>query len=207
MNCDAIAPYYAAMEFAVFGRTLERCRFHLLPELASSRQALILGDGDGRFLRKLLRSCPELQADYVDSSEGMLRLARSAVGEARVRYSRADVLRDPLPKASYDLVAAHFFFDCFDANQLPHLVERVRAAAPNARWLVSEFGVPRNRWLCAPARGLIATMYGFFGLTTGLRTRSLVDHRAFLERAGLTRIRSAEHARGLLVSELWSPRT
>lgn len=207
MNCDAIAPYYAAMEFAVFGRALERCRFHFLPELADARRALVLGDGDGRFLRELLRASPALEADYVDRSAKMLGLARHAAGEERARYWQADLLRDAVPAGGHDLVAAHFFFDCFDAAALSTVVQRVRDASPSSRWLVSEFAIPEGRFLSGPSRALIAAMYSFFGLTTGLRTRSLTDHRPVLEQSGLVREQRVEHLRGLLVSELWTPRT
>ena len=205
MNCDSIAPYYAAMEFTVFGRTLERCRFHFLPELAGARHALVLGDGDGRFLGRLLAACPQLRADYVDCSAGMLAQARRLAGSERVTYYCSDVLSDRLPTSGYDLVVSHFFLDCFNPESLAAVVERVSAAAPRARWLISEFRVPEGRWLARPARALIAVMYKFFYITTGLTARALVDHRPFLKRAGFQLSKTATHARGLIASELWVP--
>ncbi len=203
MNCDAIAPYYAAMEFAVFGRALERCRFHFLPELRDARRALVLGDGDGRFLKRLLGACPQLQADYVDCSAGMLSKAREAAGSDRVTYYLTDVLAERLPGAGYDLVVTHFFLDCFDAERLAEVVKRIATAAPKARWLVSEFRIPQSLWLAGPARALIAAMYRFFSISTGLTAGSLVDHRPLLQNAGF-RLRSAiPRARGFMVSELW----
>lgn len=205
MNCDAIAPYYAALEFAVFGRALERCRSHFLPEAAHARRALVLGDGDGRFLRELRSRYPALETDYVDRSRTMLSLARRAAGDRQIHYWCRNLPQDPVPCGPHDLVTAHFFFDCFDAAALAEIVERVRETSPSARWVVSEFAVPESKWLARPAQVLIATMYAFFGLATGLRTRSLTDHRPVLEKAGLVRAKRVAHARGLLVSELWTP--
>ena len=205
MNCDSIAPYYAAMEFAVFGRTLERCRFHFLPELAGARRALVLGDGDGRFLGRLLAACPQLRADYFDCSAGMLAQARRVAGSERVTYYCSDVLSATLPASDYDLVVSHFFLDCFNPETLATVVERVSGAAPRARWLISEFRVPEGRWLARPARALITLMYKFFSVTTGLTARALVDHRPFLKRAGFQLSLAAIHARGLMASELWVP--
>jgi ubiquinone/menaquinone biosynthesis C-methylase UbiE len=202
MNCDAIAPYYAAMEFAVFGRALERCRFHFLPELRDARRALVLGDGDGRFLKRLLDACPQLHADYVDCSGEMLERARRRAGSQRVDYFCADALRQ-LPGSGYDLVVSHFFLDCFDAKGLEAIVARVGEAAPKARWLISEFRVPANRWIATPSRALIATMYWFFSFATGLTARALVDHRPLLRAGGFRLGADAAHARGLMVSELW----
>jgi len=205
MNCDSIAPYYAAMEFTVFGRALERCRFHFLPELAGVRYALVLGDGDGRFLGRLLAACPQLRADYVDCSAGMLAQARRVAGSERVTYYCSDVLSDMLTASDYDLIVSHFFLDCFNPDSLASVVERVTAAAPRARWLISEFRVPEGRWLARPARALIALMYRFFSITTGLTTRALVDHRPTLTKAGFQLSKTAIHARGLMASELWVP--
>jgi SAM-dependent methyltransferase len=186
------------MEFAVFGRALERCRIHFLPDLHGIRRALVLGDGDGRFLKRLLDAAPGLRADYVDRSAGMLALAKLRASQAT--FHCADVLTDALPQADFDLVAAHFFFDCFDREELVRVIARVRAAAPGARWLVSEFRVPEGCW-ARPAGWWIAVMYRFFAATTGLRTRRLEDHRP------LQPVACATRARGLLVSELWAARS
>ena len=53
---DRLARPYRWMEYLSFGRALERCRFHFLPQLANTRSALLLGDGDGRFAERLLRA-------------------------------------------------------------------------------------------------------------------------------------------------------
>ena len=45
LNFDRLARPYRWLEYATFGRTLERCRFHFLPALTSARRALVLGDG------------------------------------------------------------------------------------------------------------------------------------------------------------------
>lgn len=196
MNCDAIAPWYRTLEYAVFGHALERGRCHYLAELGGARRALLIGDGDGRFLQQLLVAFPRISVDCVDVSEGMLAQARARVGEKRVRYVRLDALRDPWPADDYDLVVTHFVFDCFDAGDQRALAMR----APKARWLLTEF-----RSAGALSAMLIGIMYRFFGLATGLRTRALSDHHPALESAGYRLEKSAEHRGGLLVSELWSP--
>lgn len=203
MNCDVIARHYAWIEFAAFGKALDERRRHFLPELASARRALVLGDGDGRFLRALLASNPHVQVDYIDLSEGMLQRAQGAAGNERVTYHRADALTIPLDPKAYDAIATHFFLDCFEPHDLARMIDRIRdAAAPGARWIVSEFRVPHGS-LGAPARALIATMYTFFRLATGLRTRRLTDHRGLAESAGFTLSSESRRLRGLVSSELW----
>ena len=68
MNCDLIAPHYWWIERLGMGRALERRRRWFLPEIGNAPRALVLGDGDGRFLRELLRRNSAVRADYVDLS-------------------------------------------------------------------------------------------------------------------------------------------
>jgi SAM-dependent methyltransferase len=199
MNCDLIAPHYWWLERLGMGRTLERRRRWFLPEIEASRRALVLGDGDGRFLSALLRRNPGVRADYVDLSRRMLDLARHTAGSERVNYRQADALDTEWPRDEYDLIATHFFFDCFAARDLEILISRVATAArPGARWVVSEFCVPN-----LAARVLVGGLYLFFRIATGLQTRTLADHRPILRSHGFRLIRTS-HSRGeLVVSELW----
>jgi ubiquinone/menaquinone biosynthesis C-methylase UbiE len=199
MNCDFIAPHYCWIEKLGMGRALEKRRRWFLPEIAHARRALVLGDGDGRFLCELLRRNAVVRADYVDSSRRMLELARQKAGSERVNYEQANALTLDFPWEAYDLIATHFFFDCFDPDDLEKLIGRVaRAAKPGAQWIVSEFRTPN-----LPARLLVRALYLFFGITTGLRTRKLADHRPILRTHGF-RLINASHSRGaLVVSELW----
>jgi len=199
MNCDLIAPHYWWIERLGMGRALERRRRWFLPEIGNARRALVLGDGDGRFLRELLRRNPVVRADYVDLSGRMLELARQKAGDERVNYQRADALTTAFSPAEYDLIATHFFFDCFGPSELDTLIGRIAdVAKPGAQWIVSEF-----RTSNIPARLLVSALYLFFGITTGLKTRKLADHRPILRSQGF-RLIKASHARGaLVVSELW----
>ena len=180
MNCDLIAPHYWWIERLGMGRALERRRRCFLPEIETARRALVLGDGDGRFLRELLRRNTMVRADYVDSSGRMLELARQKAGAERVDYRKADALRAHFAAEEYDLIATHFFFDCFGPSELETLIGGVAAAAkPGAQWIVSEFRTPN-----VLARLLVRALYLFFRITTGLKTRRLADHRPILRAHG-----------------------
>ena len=199
MNCDLIAPHYWWIEKLGMGRTLERRRRWFLPEIQNARRALLLADGDGRFLKELLRHNAVVRADYVDLSRRMLKLARRKAGAERVSYRQGDALAVEFARNEYDLIATHFFFDCFNAGELEILIRRISAAAkPGAQWIISEFCVAS-----IPARLLVRALYLFFRITTGLKTRSLADHRPILRSQGF-RLARASHSRGgLVVSELW----
>ncbi|MGC2163127.1 MAG: class I SAM-dependent methyltransferase [Silvibacterium sp.] len=204
---DHLAQPYRWLEYFSFGPMLERCRFHRIPELATAQRALVLGDGDGRFLARLLTANLHLQADVVDQSPAMLRLlearASAAGARDRIRIHQADVLAF-VPAGTYDLVVTHFFLDCFTTEDVETLAETIRPhLAPNARWLISEFAIPGGI-ASLPAKSIVASLYAAFRVLTGLRTRSLPNYAAVLTRSGFTLEERKPFLAGLLVSELWN---
>lgn len=199
------------MEYLSFGPMLERCRFHSLSCLSRSdpHRALVIGDGDGRFLARLVAAAPRLRADAVDASPAMLRLLQARLArlgaEPRVTTACADARTFIPPATDYDLVATHFFLDCLTAAETKALIARLRPhLTPGARWIVSEFEVPAGRrGRALLARTLIAALYGAFAVLTGLRVRRIPPWRALLTRNGFRRQASHSLLGGLLVTEIW----
>ena len=197
MNCDPIARYYRWLEYLGFGRALERRRNAFLADVAGSRRALALGEGDGRFLARLVAEMRGT-VDYIDLSPRMLDLARSRCGD-RVHYLAGDARTIPLRESEYDLIVTHFFLDCLDAPDAAVLVRRIAAAAqPDSRWLISEFR-DANWW----SRLSVISLYAFFRIATGLKTKRLIDHHPLLRKHGFVLEKSEQARAGLLVSELW----
>ncbi len=200
MNCDGIAPWYRWLEYIGFGRALERRRFAFLPDVADAQRILVLGEGDGRFLAKLVDQNRTALIDYIDLSEKMLELARSRAGTERVSYHHADALTIPLPAATYDLIVTHFFLDCLDETDAASLATKLATAVqPNAHWIVSEFR-DRSLW----SRVIVGVLYVCFRVATGLRTRRLIDHHKIFARQGICLLRDETSVGGLLTSELWT---
>ena len=128
--------------------SLPDCHAHL-DRFGTCRRALVLGDGDGRFLADLVHTHPHIEVDSLDISPGMVALARRRIASVpgaanRVRFILADARTDPLPGTGYDLVVTNFFLDCFRPTELAAVVHRVAVAcAPRALWADGErcFGV------------------------------------------------------------------
>lgn len=208
---DRLARPYRWMEYLAFGRALQRCRCHFLPNLKSTRQALLLGDGDGRFAEQLLRGAPQARVLALDASAAMLanlqqRCQRAGLGK-RVNVQQAD-LTAPLPTLAisqkYDLVTTHFFLDCLSEEEVRLLAERLLPLLTrDARWIISEFHVPGTA-LRTPARLLIRSLYIAFRLLTGLRTQRMPQYGNVLVGLGFQRSRPVFHLGGLLVSEMWT---
>jgi SAM-dependent methyltransferase len=207
-NFNRIARPYRWLEYLSLGSALENCRTHYLPQLLDRRHALVLGDGDGRFLAELLASNPGLHADAIDTSTTMLQLLRQRCEAAtpnaatRLRTHHANALTIPL-EDSYDLVVTHFFLDCLTQPDLDTLITHINPTlTPGALWLISDFRVP-NGLMRLPARVLVRTLYLAFRLLTGLLTTHLPDYATPLTQAGLTRIAHQHRLAGLLTTELW----
>lgn len=210
VNFDLIARPYQWLEYLSFGPWLGRCRSAQLEHLAGAQHALLLGDGDGRFLARLLAANPTLTADVVDSSHSMLRLLDRRVrrfglqARRRISLHHADALGWS-PSGSYDLIVSHFFLDCFYPHQLEQLFDRLLPhLRPGAHWVISEFAIPRNAAAAYLAGGLIGLLYRSFGLLTGLPVRALPDYTHSLLRRGFVPCRDRRYLAGLLCSQLWS---
>jgi SAM-dependent methyltransferase len=207
-NFNLIARPYRGLEYLTLGKALERCRTHYLSRLRDCRHALVLGDGDGRFLAQLLVHNPHLEADAVDTSATMLELLRqrseagTADANTRLRTHHSNAMTFTLA-GPYDLVVTHFFLDCLTQAELNSLVARVASTlAPGALWLVSDFRIPDGS-MRLPARALVRGLYFAFRVLTGLRTTALPDHATPLTRSGLRRIARQHSFAGLLTTELW----
>lgn len=209
MNFDRLAPVYRGMERMMAGGLLQRCRTAFLAEAAGRRRALLLGEGPGRFLVELLRTQPDLEITCVERSPAMIRAAtvqarRGRLNLSRVRFESADALAWVPPAGGFDLIASHFFLDCFPPAELAQLVRQIGSwATANARWLLADFQIPARGWRRLRATAVHRLMYAFFRAATGLPADRLTPPDPFLQAAGF-RLKERRHFNfGLLHSDLW----
>lgn len=170
VSFDRIARHYRLLETATFGTALQRARIYWIDNIPRPKRALLLGEGNGRFLCQLLRTYPKIDVDCLDQSAAMLALTRRRLNDScrdcfdRVRLIHDD-LRHWLPQYSYDLVVTHFFLDCFQSDEIKAVVDKIAdAATPNARWLLADFTIPDSGTFGrVHAKCWLRTMYCFFG--------------------------------------------
>ena len=199
---DRVARVYRWAEYLALGRTLQRAREYFLPRLTECKSALALGDGDGRFLARLLQQNPEMQAVAVDTSSAMLALLRERCGSRvrTVQLSALEVQAEP----ETDLVVTHFFLDCFTQPEVETLATHLCAQLePGTLWAVSDFGTPQARWLRPFAAAYVRSLYLAFRILTGLRVTQLPNPQRALDLAGLVRLERKEFLFGLVYTELW----
>jgi SAM-dependent methyltransferase len=107
VNFDLVAPHYRLLESIAFGNALQSARTCWIQQIPRPRRALIVGEGNGRFLCELLRAHPKIDIDCVEASGRMVALARARVRRlcaeslSTVRFFCLDVLDWSSPD-SYD---------------------------------------------------------------------------------------------------------
>ncbi|MFL6515926.1 MAG: class I SAM-dependent methyltransferase [Chthoniobacterales bacterium] len=209
MSFDRIADVYWLLEKITFGQTLQRARTFGVDKLSDPKRALLIGEGDGRFLEALLRAHRNLEVDCVDGSARMLELARQRLerrvpgGLARIRFLQSDI-RDAAFDNRYDVIVTNFVLDCFEGDELKTLVTNlVRAALPGCVWLLADFSVPDAGWRKLHAKAWIGFMYRFFRLTTDIRAKALSDPAGLLQEAGFALKGQKRWRAGMVKSEVW----
>ena len=204
---DHIARPYRYLEYLTLGPTLQQTRTHFLPLLLDRKHALLLGDGDGRFLAKLLASNLTLNAVAVDTSATMLQLLCRRCSPYRARLQTIN--RNALtltPTGKVDLIITHFFLDCLTQAEVDALINSLAPhISPDTLWLISDFRLPAGL-LRVPARLSIRALYLAFRLFTGLRITHLPNHETPLKHAGFIRTHQHRKLFGLLTTELWTHR-
>lgn len=214
VSFDALAPLYRPMEAVLAGGLLQRCRTAQLSFLAqggalAGARALVLGEGPGRFLVELLHRFPDLEVVCVEQSPAMIRQARRRIEHSggdpdRVEFLPVDALDWNPGGRKFDLIATHFFLDCFPPDELERLVAKISsAAAGEARWVISDFCIPERGWRRLRARAIHGLMYRFFRIATGLRAHRWTPPDCFLRSAGFELQRRRSFNFGLLHSDLW----
>lgn len=206
---DLLAPHYTWLEKILAGSRLQRCRVAWFDELGGARRMLLAGVGHGPALVPLLRRHPALHVTCVDASGRMLAVARRRVERAGIDPARVEFIHAHLPDwrppaGQFDVIATHFFLDCFAPAQLAAVIAVLaRAATADARWIISDFAVPARgpaRWR---AQAVHALMYGFFRVVTRLSARRLTPPDELLVAHGFTCSRRTRYDWGLLQADLW----
>jgi ubiquinone/menaquinone biosynthesis C-methylase UbiE len=210
MNCDFIAPHYQTLEYVSFGKSLERRRFAFLSAARTSRNAILCGGGDGRFLARLLRSNSVVRVDFVDVSPRMAELAERRIAgmgrsfRGRVRFHVADLKSFDPPESAYDLVVTHFFLDCFTDDEVAEMAGRLASwSTPQAQWIVSEFQEGQGRFARFWTRLVVRALYAAFRVSTNLRVTRMPRYEQALETSGFCLQRREQALGGLLRSSLW----
>lgn len=169
------------------GRSLESLRTCFLdrPEVRHARRILVFGEGDGRFLRDALRRMPGATFTVVESSPGMVAVARERLGagmEGRVDFECVDARDFDDEGRVFDGVVMHCFLDCFSERTLEENLPRWVRSVPVGGWAwigdYVEPSAPGWRWL------QLRILYGIFRTVAGIEARRVHDPAPLLRSTG-----------------------
>ncbi len=204
---DRLAEPYEALERAAFGGLLETARFEFLGELHGCRRVLLLGDGDGRLLARLVGLAPQATIISVDQSAAMLAKAQRRLRPedlSRVKFYHADVLVADLGGERLDAIVTAFFLDCFSQPEAEQVVQQMdKLMAPSALWLEVDFGLPARGWRRWYAQGWLKLMYTFFRWRTGITAKALPDLQSTFHNLGWQLMKCQTYRAGFVYSRLY----
>ena len=137
---DFVAPFYPLLEKAAFGDGLTEARQASLCPVVLAERALLIGEGNGRFLAACVEEKIGGSITVVDSSERMLSLARSRIRESalqtNVELIHADFCEWSPSEPHFDVIVTHFFLDLFRPESQRRLIEKITALSTvNTIWM------------------------------------------------------------------------
>ena len=209
MSFDQLAGCYRTFEAIVAGSVMQQARTAFLSRCADCRHALLVGEGPGRFLVPLLQSFPHLRVTYIEQSSAMIEAARryatsQGIDLARVDFRAMDVRTWKGDGLDADIVATHFFLDCFPSGELERCIGIIGDnLSPAAQWLMSDFRVPDRGWQRIRARLLLQMMYSFFRVVTRLEARCLTRPDDPLRKLGFRLVERRLFNFGFIHSDHW----
>jgi len=197
---DSVAPIYPALERFVFGMRLDDARQAFFGEVLEANRILLVGEGNGRFLKSLLARKRVGSVCVVEKSRLMIHLAKRRAGESSdigLEFIEAD-FRLYQSGQKYDCVVTHFFLDLFNPpGQLDIINKLAEMTAENGTWINVDFTPPRT----LAGRVLMWLQYTFFRMVSGIEARSCFDESAIAAQKGWIAVASLSFLGGLVVAK------
>ena len=191
MSFDRVANCYQWMEKIVFRTDLEKVRNFHLRLVRDAESILILGDGDGRFLKNISEIGTDAQIVSVDSSSEMIRLSQSRTHntELDVRHVCQN-FQDFEFSENFrpDLIFAHFFLDCFTEDEVILIVNRLsKSSLKSTKLVISDFFLPEKGSVSGIYRRILTyVMIRFFRLFCRISAKKLPNIPKIMRSTGWT---------------------
>ena len=196
---DLVAPFYPGLERLVFGTHLGGARQTFLLEVLKATQILLVGEGNGRFLKLLNTRKSTGHVRVVEKSSIMIRLAKNHVGplgEINLEFVQGDFRSCQLGKA-FDCVVTHFFLDLFNPPAQLAIIEKFAELTNEmATWINVDF-IPARSWR---GRVLMWWQYRFFRVVSRIEAKSCSDELPAALQSGWSLVEAVPYLGGLVVA-------
>ena len=202
---DQVAIAYHLLERISFGSSLQRARTAHLKEIAGAEDILLVGEGNGLFLKSLLEANSRCRVTCLDASQSMLELSKDRIFERdrhRVHFRQTDLTSESMSANKYEVVVTHFFLDCFNRKTLNGLLPKLEGILqPRGKWLLADFVEPKNAGAAAFfQRTALRFLYLFFQVACGIEARSVHNPRDILGKLGLKETMQCTYLNGWITS-------
>lgn len=174
-----LTPIYSFLAKLVYGKSLRKAEAFCCQYIRPKQQVLVMGGGDGDILSLLPKGT---KVDYVDFSPSMLKRASRKV-PVNVQFTPhcEDVLKYAVAVGTYDAVLFPYLLDLFSSEEVWEILTKGKQALkPGGFMGIADFEAS-SIW----QKGLLQSMYWFFGLLTGLKTRALAPYKKIATEIGL----------------------
>ena len=186
-----VSSIYSFLEKVVFRDKLQEYRCCFIGLMHEAQDVLLVGEGTGSFLSKLLTLNSTVRVTVVEVSREMATQARSKVEpEDRVRvFFHEKGVSDFHSSQKYDFICTFFFWDCFDEKQIkrmfPNLVSKLQ---PQGKLLNSDFFENSYSGSIGGILHflLLRVLYGFFRFATGIQAERVVEINGIAKQSNLT---------------------
>jgi ubiquinone/menaquinone biosynthesis C-methylase UbiE len=197
---DLVAPIYPALERLVFGVRLDDARQAFFEEVLEADRVLLVGEGNGRFLKSLIARKRVGCVCVVEKSKVMIRLAKNRAGESGkigLEFIEAD-FRVYQPAQEFDCVVTHFFLDLFNPpSQLAIIEKMAEFVANGGTWINVDF-VPARTLLGGI---LMSLQYAFFRVVSRIESKRCFDESEAAAAAGWIIAKAISYLDGLVVAK------
>ena len=208
---NRLARWYRPLEWILFGNELQRARTALVDRLPNVSRGLVLGDGDGRLLERLVRSQDRCEFVSIDQSVRMIekqkRRTQTQGGES-IQFVCDDATQSPLADNRFDLLVTSFFLDCFSKEFLQtQLPIWINAIEDGGLVYLVDFVHPDHGWRRIQSHLYQRIMHQFFRWQTGLPNRELVDLDPILRSLPLELLTTATGLHPMMTCRIYQKRS
>lgn len=202
---DLVAPLYPTLERLVFGVHLDDARRAFIDDVLKADRALLVGEGNGRFLKSVLTRKLVGCLKVVEKSKAMIRLTKSRIGgtgKVPLELIEADFLRCRLGR-EFDCVVTHFFLDLFNPPTQLAIIKKIgEITTEKGTWINVDFTPPRTM----AGRALMWLQYTFFRIVSRVEARRCFDESAMATQNGWIVVANRRFLDGFVVAKRYKKR-
>ncbi len=199
-NFDFVAPVYDRLARIVFGNRLRKIQTKWLHLIPKNGKVLIMGGGTGWILAEVVKHQPKVKIDYIEASAKMIALS----AKRHIKMDCVNLIHgseNDIPENQvYDVIITNFFLDVFEETHLKLILKKMNLVlSPCGILICSDFQDTQK----ARHQFLLWLMHRFFGLASGMESKTLKDIPEHILQHGFKKKEEAITYNGLLFSNVY----